>query len=130
MDNKMKVKNQCQNGSTSNDNKVNAGDTLLPLQQQQQQQQHRNSNDNAIVANDGMNFTTMELRKEDLKRNNEQIDPGAESLEDSNSKMSYHINMLPDEMLEFILTYLPPYKDLESCSLVCKRWRDIVKSKL
>uniref|UniRef100_A0A1B0C0K1 F-box domain-containing protein n=1 Tax=Glossina palpalis gambiensis TaxID=67801 RepID=A0A1B0C0K1_9MUSC len=46
---------------------------------------------------------------------------------DSNSS-SYQLNALPDEMLEFILTYLPPYKDLKNCSLVCKRWRSIVKN--
>lgn len=49
---------------------------------------------------------------------------------DNNSISSgYQLNALPDEMLEFILTYLPPYKDLKNCSLVCKRWRSIVKSK-
>ncbi|KAH8277985.1 hypothetical protein KR018_012195 [Drosophila ironensis] len=36
---------------------------------------------------------------------------------------------LPDEILEFIFAFLPPYGDLEHCSLVCKRWHDIVKSK-
>lgn len=39
-----------------------------------------------------------------------------------------HLNALPDEILEFIFTYLPPYGDLEHCSLVCKRWQGIVKS--
>lgn len=38
------------------------------------------------------------------------------------------INDLPDEVLEFIMSHLPPYKDLESCSLVCKRWNHIVQS--
>jgi len=40
-----------------------------------------------------------------------------------------NLNVLPDEILEFIFTYLPPYGDLEHCSLVCKRWRAIVKSR-
>lgn len=39
-----------------------------------------------------------------------------------------NLNVLPDEILEFIFTYLPPYGDLEHCSLVCKRWHAIVKS--
>ncbi|KAH8238735.1 hypothetical protein KR038_008247 [Drosophila bunnanda] len=39
-----------------------------------------------------------------------------------------HLNALPDEILEFIFTFLPPYGDLEHCSLVCKRWQGIVKN--
>ncbi|XP_016968043.1 F-box only protein 42 [Drosophila biarmipes] len=39
-----------------------------------------------------------------------------------------NLNVLPDEILEFIFTYLPPYGDLEHCSLVCKRWHAIVKN--
>ncbi|CAD7088361.1 unnamed protein product [Hermetia illucens] len=38
------------------------------------------------------------------------------------------INALPDEVLEFILSYLPPYRDLEKCEIVCKRWRAIVRN--
>ncbi|XP_028895288.2 uncharacterized protein LOC105210990 [Zeugodacus cucurbitae] len=38
------------------------------------------------------------------------------------------LDALPDEILEFILTYLPPYRDLESCRLVCKRWNSVVKN--
>ncbi|KAM8713604.1 hypothetical protein ACLKA7_013856 [Drosophila subpalustris] len=41
---------------------------------------------------------------------------------------SISLNVLPDEILEFIFTYLPPYGDLEHCSLVCKRWQLIVKN--
>ncbi|CAK1550121.1 unnamed protein product [Leptosia nina] len=32
------------------------------------------------------------------------------------------IEDLPDEVLEFILGFLPPYKDLQNCMTVCKRW--------
>ncbi|XP_046961060.1 F-box only protein 42 [Vanessa cardui] len=32
------------------------------------------------------------------------------------------IEDLPDEVLEFILSFLPPYKDLQNCKSVCKRW--------
>ncbi|XP_017077211.1 F-box only protein 42 [Drosophila eugracilis] len=39
-----------------------------------------------------------------------------------------NLNVLPDEILEFIFSYLPPYGDLEHCSLVCKRWHAIVKN--
>lgn len=39
-----------------------------------------------------------------------------------------YIDLLPDEILEFILSYLPPYKDLETCCLVSKRWCNITKS--
>ncbi|XP_067628744.1 RING finger protein B [Eurosta solidaginis] len=38
------------------------------------------------------------------------------------------LDALPDEILEFILTYLPPYRDLECCRLVCKRWNAVVKN--
>lgn len=37
-------------------------------------------------------------------------------------KSSCHINNLPDEIIEFIISLLPPYKDLKGCMLVCKRW--------
>lgn len=40
-----------------------------------------------------------------------------------------NINDLPDEVLEFIFSHMPPYKDLQSCALVCKRWTNVVKSK-
>lgn len=43
---------------------------------------------------------------------------------------STNINDLPDEVLEFIFGHMPPYKDLESCALVCKRWTIVVRSKL
>lgn len=36
---------------------------------------------------------------------------------------------LPDEVLEFILRFLPPYKDLQNCMLVCKRWHVCAQSK-
>lgn len=32
------------------------------------------------------------------------------------------IEDLPDEVLEFILSFLPPYRDLENCGGVCRRW--------
>lgn len=32
------------------------------------------------------------------------------------------IEDLPDEVIEFILSFLPPYKDLQNCMNVCKRW--------
>ncbi|XP_030377678.1 uncharacterized protein LOC115626441 [Scaptodrosophila lebanonensis] len=43
------------------------------------------------------------------------------------STTAISLNVLPDELLEFIFTYLPPYGDLEHCRLVCKRWQLIVK---
>ncbi|GAB0090730.1 uncharacterized protein DMENIID0001_054860 [Sergentomyia squamirostris] len=38
------------------------------------------------------------------------------------------INSLPDEVLEFILDLLPPYKDLENCQLVAKHWAELVRN--
>lgn len=38
----------------------------------------------------------------------------------------YDIEDLPDEVLEFILGFLPPYKDIHDCMTVCKRWRRCV----
>ncbi|PSN48109.1 hypothetical protein C0J52_13244 [Blattella germanica] len=35
---------------------------------------------------------------------------------------------LPDEVLEYILSLVAPYKDLQECSLVCKRWHRSVKN--
>lgn len=40
----------------------------------------------------------------------------------------FTIDDLPDEILEFILSYLPPYKDLEECMSVNKRWYRSVQS--
>ncbi|XP_032676240.1 F-box only protein 42 isoform X2 [Odontomachus brunneus] len=37
--------------------------------------------------------------------------------------MQCKIDDLPDELLEYILSLVPPYKTLESCKFVCKRWR-------
>lgn len=39
------------------------------------------------------------------------------------------IEDLPDEVLEFILGFLPPYKDLQNCMSVCRRWCDCAHSK-
>lgn len=38
------------------------------------------------------------------------------------------INDLPNEVIEFILSFVPPYKELHNCMLVCKRWRTTVQS--
>ncbi|PNF33809.1 hypothetical protein B7P43_G10013 [Cryptotermes secundus] len=38
------------------------------------------------------------------------------------------IDDLPDEVLEYILSLVAPYKDLQECSLVCKRWQRNVKN--
>lgn len=40
------------------------------------------------------------------------------------------IDDLPDEILEYILNLIPPYKDLQECMLVCKRWCRVARSKL
>jgi F-box-like len=40
-----------------------------------------------------------------------------------------HISRLPNEVMEFILSLVSPYKDLESCKLVCRKWLDTVRSK-
>lgn len=39
-----------------------------------------------------------------------------------------NINDLPEEVLEFIFSILPPYKNLIEISLVCKRWSGLAKS--
>lgn len=38
------------------------------------------------------------------------------------------IEDVPEEVLEFILGFLPPYKDLQNCMCVCKRWYISVQS--
>ncbi|XP_063617473.1 F-box only protein 42-like [Cydia splendana] len=40
------------------------------------------------------------------------------------------IEDLPDEVLEFILGLLPPYKDLKNCKTVCKRWYNCAENVL
>ena len=49
----------------------------------------------------------------------------ASSMERSSSS----INDLPDEVLEYILSLISPYKDMKECMLVCRRWLQSVKSK-
>lgn len=44
------------------------------------------------------------------------------------SEAKYTINDLPDEVIEFVLSFVPPYEDLHNCMLVCKRWRKSVQS--
>ncbi|XP_055628388.1 F-box only protein 42 [Toxorhynchites rutilus septentrionalis] len=38
------------------------------------------------------------------------------------------VNDLPNEILEFIFSLLPPYLDLEQCALVCKRWIPLINN--
>ncbi|GAB0097718.1 uncharacterized protein DMENIID0001_133840 [Sergentomyia squamirostris] len=42
--------------------------------------------------------------------------------------MTNTIEDLPNEVLEMILNFLPPYKDLENCQLVCSHWAALVKN--
>lgn len=44
------------------------------------------------------------------------------------TKKVYTMDDLPDEVLEFILGLIPPYKDIHDCMLVSKRWRTCVLS--
>lgn len=39
------------------------------------------------------------------------------------------IDDLPDEVLEYILSLVSPYKDSDSCKLVSKRWCRTINSK-
>ncbi|XP_063700170.1 F-box only protein 42 [Culicoides brevitarsis] len=39
-----------------------------------------------------------------------------------------HILQLPDEIIEYILDNLPPYRDLENCKEVCQRWFLLVEN--
>jgi len=43
-------------------------------------------------------------------------------------KFESTVDDLPDEVLEYILSLVSPYKDLQECSLVCKRWHRSVKN--
>lgn len=47
--------------------------------------------------------------------------------EENNQLMEYHIDDLPDEILEYILNLIPPYKCLKDCKFVCKRWSNSVQ---
>lgn len=38
------------------------------------------------------------------------------------------INDLPNEILEFIFSLVPPYQDLDRCCVVCKRWESLANS--
>lgn len=56
--------------------------------------------------------------------------PETEHRNNNECVKSHSINDLPDEVIEFVLSFVPPYKDLHDCMLVCKRWRENVLSKL
>jgi len=67
----------------------------------------------------------------------EMLDGANDNLEDSESmsrlkKMDPEsltsIRDLPDEILENIFARVPPYDDLDSVKLVCKRWNRITRS--
>lgn len=45
-------------------------------------------------------------------------------------KLTVGINDLPNELLEYIISLLPPYQDLENCMVVCKRWYKNVQSEI
>lgn len=47
--------------------------------------------------------------------------------DENNQIIEYHIDDLPDEILEYILNLIPPYKCLKECKFVCKRWSNSVK---
>ncbi|XP_061399254.1 uncharacterized protein LOC133334959 [Musca vetustissima] len=130
---KMKVKDQCQ---CSQNDKVN-------LATMQQHKQCTNDEDDSGGGCGDDNNTAGDCRESIRNKTNSQavnekvIADGTDANfcespdQDDNNDVEvevYHVNMLPDEMLEFILTYLPPYKDLENCRLVCKRWNGIVKN--
>uniref|UniRef100_A0A182FB98 Uncharacterized protein n=1 Tax=Anopheles albimanus TaxID=7167 RepID=A0A182FB98_ANOAL len=42
--------------------------------------------------------------------------------------MAVGINDLPNEILEFVFSLLPPYLDLEQCAAVCKRWTALARN--
>lgn len=52
--------------------------------------------------------------------------PETEHRNNNECVKSHSINDLPDEVIEFVLSFVPPYKDLHDCMLVCKRWRENV----
>lgn len=56
-------------------------------------------------------------------------------MEKSNTSIDEEIlespfDSIPNEVLEFILGFLPPYRDLETCMSVCKRWNSCARSKI
>ena len=40
-----------------------------------------------------------------------------------------NISYLPSEVIEYILSLVSPYKDLDACKLVCRKWLHLVRSK-
>ena len=50
-------------------------------------------------------------------------------MEGNEQEEDVNINDLPDEILEYILNKLSPYRDLKSSSQVCKRWQNITIGK-
>lgn len=40
-----------------------------------------------------------------------------------------YINKVPEEVLQYIFAQLIPYRDLNSCRLVCKEWYRLIEGK-
>ncbi|XP_073814212.1 F-box protein 42 [Musca autumnalis] len=114
---KMKVKDQCQN------DKVN-----LATMQKQSTNDEDDCGSNDRGDDNNVFGDCCESINETGVNEKELADGDDGNFCVTKDEEEYHVNMLPDEMLEFILTYLPPYKDLENCRLVCKRWNGIVKN--
>ncbi|XP_072936955.1 F-box only protein 42 [Epargyreus clarus] len=55
-----------------------------------------------------------------------------EGLQGTIQQQSLRISVedLPDEVLEFILGFLPPYEDLQNCMAVCRRWGNCAQNVL
>lgn len=49
---------------------------------------------------------------------------------DFDTSSNVNIDDLPEEILEFILSKVSPYRDVKSCMLVCRRWYRLAAGKL
>ncbi|XDA83369.1 hypothetical protein R6Z07F_013259 [Ovis aries] len=52
--------------------------------------------------------------------------PASVATPDTEPKEELDLNRLPNELLQEVLSYLPPSTLLRHCRLVCRRWRDVV----
>ncbi|GAB6019647.1 hypothetical protein CHUAL_001205 [Chamberlinius hualienensis] len=60
-----------------------------------------------------------------FKSQNRQSDewPADEEMKLINSLIKRTINEIPEEVLQYILSLIPPYRDIKQCRLVCRKWQ-------
>lgn len=77
------------------------------------------SEDEAFMAIDGEDAVDGTMEQDDEAQATPQV-----------SKHNRSMSELPEEVLEYILSFLSPYQEHKTAALVCKQWYRLIKGKL